>query len=146
MFFRTALGLMACLVATTALADDPTVVYLDQGWDDATREAFYYTTQGSRMLPYDWFVALEQADTRQRLASANNMRAMGFVVDEAPTMGNPDGLPVGFAMDVDADGQAHMGLTCAACHTGEVQYDAPPATPARSSTRAPRCASTVGSP
>ncbi len=108
-------------VATTAEEHKSGTIFLDQGWDAATRAAFYQTTQGSRMLPYAWFLHLEQADSKHLLRDAKNMREMGFLVD-GPTATNPDGLPVGFARDVDfANGDA-MGLTCAACHTGELVH------------------------
>ncbi len=113
--------------ATEVLAgrgsDDGPPVFLDQGWDDATRAAFYFTTQGSRMLPYDWFVHLEQADSNKPLKHPENMRDMGFLVAEAATPENPDNLPVGFARDVDLARGDAMGLTCAACHTGELEFN-----------------------
>lgn len=109
---------------TSALAaelgcDPDGPVFLDQGWSDATRAAFYQTTQGSRMLPYDWFLHLERADGAQKFRSAANMRRMGFLVD-GPSATNPDGLPVGFARDDHPTRGAAIGLTCAACHTGEL--------------------------
>ena len=76
------------------------VVYLEQGWDDEIRAEFYQTTQGSRMLPYDWFLHLEQANRRRKLRNPRNIRRMGYLVD-APSIVNPNGLPVGFARDVD---------------------------------------------
>lgn len=97
------------------------VVYLEQGWDEAIRATFYQTTQGSRMLPYDWFVKLEQANRREKLSTPSNMRKMGFLVD-GRSKTNPDGLPVGFAKDTDLVKGDSLGLTCAACHTGELEH------------------------
>ncbi|MFA5925094.1 MAG: di-heme-cytochrome C peroxidase [Methylococcaceae bacterium] len=97
------------------------VIFLEQGWDDEKRAVFYQTTQGSRMLPYDWFLNLEQAKGRQKLSTASNMRKMGFLVDERSDA-NPDRLPVGFAKDVDLVKGDSVGLTCAACHTGQLEY------------------------
>ena len=97
------------------------VIFLEQGWDDEKRAVFYQTTQGSRMLPYDWFLNLEQAKGRQKLSTASNMRKMGFLVDERSDA-NPDRLPVGFARDVDLVKGDSVGLTCAACHTGQLEY------------------------
>jgi processive rubber oxygenase RoxA-like protein len=96
-------------------------VFLDQGWSATTRAAFYQTTQGSRMLPYSWFLHLEQATNCEPFREAENMRRMGFLVDGA-SPANPDGLPVGFAKDDDAVKGASLGLTCATCHTGELKY------------------------
>jgi hypothetical protein len=36
---------------------------LDQGWSDDTRGLFWSTAQGSQIIPYDWFVYLEQANS-----------------------------------------------------------------------------------
>jgi hypothetical protein len=96
------------------------VVFLDQGWNDEQRAMFYQTTQGSRILPYDWFLKLEQEHGRHKLSSPSNMRKMGFLVD-GRSKANPDGLPVGFAKDVDLIKGDSVGLTCAACHTGELE-------------------------
>ena len=35
-------------------------VQLDQHWTDEQRHLFHYTAQGTRLLPYEWFMALEQ--------------------------------------------------------------------------------------
>ena len=59
-----------CLVACSGIAygveDVPRaagkVIYLDQGWSADERIQFYYTSQGSQLIPYDWFLALEQPD------------------------------------------------------------------------------------
>ena len=47
---------------------------LDQGWDDATREAFWFTPQGSQVMPYTWFLHLEQADSTALLRSEGRAR------------------------------------------------------------------------
>jgi hypothetical protein len=39
-------------------------VSLDQGWDDADRQLYYRVSQGSVLLPYEWFVALEQPEVK----------------------------------------------------------------------------------
>lgn len=98
------------------------VIFLDQGWSKKERATFYQTTQGSRMLPYDWFLKLEQANRREKLSAAANIRKMGFLVDER-SRANPDGLPVGFAKDTDAVKGDSIGLTCAACHTGQLEHN-----------------------
>src|SRR6202451_2931988 len=40
---------------------------------------------------------------------------------QKPTLGNPDGLPVGFVKDT-YKGKDYVGFTCAACHTSQVNY------------------------
>ena len=129
----TALSSVLYFVSGVAVADNLSsskfyersnddVIYLDQGWSKKERATFYQTTQGSRMLPYDWFLKLEQANRRQKLSAAANIRKMGFLVDEH-SRANPDGLPVGFARDTDAINGDSIGLTCAACHTGQLEHD-----------------------
>ena len=76
-----------------------TPVYLDQGWDEADSLWFYNTTQGSGMLPYDFFMVLEQADSTELLRDPNHMDAFRYL-PQKPTFFNPDGLPVGFVKDV----------------------------------------------
>lgn len=100
---------------------DNRVVFLEQGWDRDKRAMFYQTSQGSRMLPYEWFLKLEQARSSRKLSDPANMRKMGYLVDDRSDA-NPDRLPVGFAKDVDPIKGDAIGLTCAACHTGQLQY------------------------
>lgn len=98
-------------------------VYLSQGWSEEMRELFYYTAQGSRMIPYTWFLALERVDGRGLFSSSDSLSRYGFIPAEGPSELNPDALPIGFAIDpVEIPGYGrYLGLTCAACHTGDVQ-------------------------
>jgi mono/diheme cytochrome c family protein len=90
--------------------------YADQGWTPENRGDMYYATQGSQLLPFRWFKALRVAGSDERFASAAHMAKLGFATE--PVSGeNPDGLPPGFAVDGDS-----IGLTCTACHTGQVRY------------------------
>ena len=72
--------------------------YLDQGWDTEQREEFYFTAQGSQLIPYKWFLELEQARAPKPFRDAKNMRRYGILTAK-PTERNPDGLPVGFVRD-----------------------------------------------
>ncbi len=92
------------------------IIYLDQNWTDEDRAYFYFTDQGSRLLPYDFFLNLEHADREQRLSNPKNMLRYGFL-PEKPSKNNPDGLPVGITRNKD-----YMGPTCAACHTQQIKY------------------------
>ena len=64
------------------------VIYLDQNWTEEDREYFYFTDQGSRLLPYDFFLNLELADSNQRLSSPENMLRYGFL-STRPGKNNP---------------------------------------------------------
>ena len=104
--------------------DDPlgesvdSVVYLDQGWSPRESLRFYFTSQGSQIIPYDWFLALEQGDSQTPFRDNRNMLRFRYL-PQLPDSTNPDGLPVGF---VGGEGAARrwLGLTCAACHTNEI--------------------------
>ena len=103
------------------------VVYPDQGWGPGVqapaRQTYYYTPQGARLkdLRYSWFRALEMPWSTTKISDPAIMRRYGFVVDgQSPR--NPDGLPVGFAKAYDARlGEDMIDITCAACHTGQIE-------------------------
>src|SRR5436190_4105634 len=86
---------------------------LPQGWDARTQQRFWFTSQGSQVLPYDWFLALEQPHSRTPFHERGNLASFGFIPAPASTC-NPDGLPIGFALD---QATGYVGLSCAACHT-----------------------------
>ncbi|MCR9201713.1 MAG: di-heme-cytochrome C peroxidase [Planctomycetaceae bacterium] len=165
----------AIVCVPRAPADD--MIFLDQGWNADQREQFYFTPQGSHLIPYSWFLALEQAGSDALFRSADNMRR--YEILPAPVSDlNPDGLPVGFVkgtVDPDSpdlrsfqgeftgankadeakkaiqslardarryriksaflgaefdrkryprrESSAWFGLTCAACHTQEMEFD-----------------------
>jgi hypothetical protein len=103
--------------------DDNPPAYLDQGWTDAERNQFYFTPQGSYLIPYAWFLALEQPHNTKPFNTAKHIGRIGYLVDDqAYSASNPDGLPIGFAKEPVANGEAWLGYTCAACHTGEVRF------------------------
>lgn len=95
-------------------------VYLDQGWSASDSLWFYNTTQGSNLLPYSFFLVLEQSDSSDLFRDNQNIDRYGYL-PQRPTMSNPDGLPVGMVRD-EYQGKAFMGFTCAACHTTQLNY------------------------
>src|SRR4051794_23057524 len=62
-----------------AVADDPfgdaaaEFQYLEQGWTPRQSMDFYTRTQGSRLIPYAWFLAVEQAGNENPLRDPANM-------------------------------------------------------------------------
>ena len=121
------------------------VVTLDQNWTAAQRTRFHHTPQGTRLVPYEWFKALEQPCLSLTgcgmFVDPGYLDRFGFIPSQADPELNPDGLPVGFAIDRDfvdpLNKKAYpvVGLNCAACHTNEfyygkyaVQVDGAPAT------------------
>jgi hypothetical protein len=107
------------------------VVLLDHGADwEALRQLYYYTSEGARLVPYDWFLHLERAGSTELFRDAANMHRLGFSVDpvlpadDSAAALNPDRLPIGFARD-PRPGQYDtewVGLTCAACHSSQFTY------------------------
>jgi len=96
------------------------IVYLDQNWDRYDSVWFYNTTQGSNLLPYQIFLHLEQAKSQELLRSPENMQRLRFLTQKK-SHANPDGLPIGFVKN-RYQGNDYVGLTCAACHTGQINY------------------------
>lgn len=94
------------------------VEYLEQGWGPAQSVWFYNITQGSDLMPYDFFLALRQENSDKLFRDNANINAYRYL-PQAPTHHNPDGLPVGFVLD-RYKGKNYVGLTCAACHTGQL--------------------------
>jgi cytochrome c5 len=95
-------------------------IFLKQGWSAAERQWFYTVTQGSQIMPYAWFMALERA--ADDAPFRNELPRIGYLPNPNRS-GNPDSLPVGFVKDIDAaDGSEWIGMTCAACHTGQVSF------------------------
>jgi hypothetical protein len=96
------------------------VRYLWQGWKPADSMWFYTTTQGSDLLPYDFFMVLEKPNSSEPFRSNENLSYYHYLPQKA-TISNPDALPVGFVKDTYKGG-TFLGFTCAACHTGQVNY------------------------
>jgi mono/diheme cytochrome c family protein len=108
------------------------LIRAEQGWTDDQRLHFHHTAQGTRLVPYDWFMALEQPCLSlfgcDLLADKTYLARFGFLSSQPDSKLNPDGLPIGFAKQQDftdpETGETYpvVGLTCAACHTGELHY------------------------
>ncbi|MGB0733115.1 MAG: di-heme-cytochrome C peroxidase [Pontibacterium sp.] len=97
--------------------------YLDQGWSPEQSMYFYNTSQGSNLIPYDFFLFIEQADSTELFRSAPNINRFRYLAQK-PSSLNPDGLPVGFVKDtykgLGSKSIDYVGYTCAACHTNQV--------------------------
>lgn len=115
------------------------VLCLDQGWTEAQRSMWYTTSQGSRLLPLSWARALRTADG-QAFFGTPHLQGLGYLANPR-SRDNPEGLPVGFAVDQGRTAEANLmcdrfpetcragtmrepwvGLTCAACHTAEITH------------------------
>ncbi|WP_302474543.1 di-heme-cytochrome C peroxidase [Sabulicella glaciei] len=111
---------------------DSVVPAAGQNWTDEQRSWFHHTSQGTKLMPYAWFLALEQPflswpSAAPPFASPAYMARFGFLPSPRSAI-NPDGLPVGFARDEfgvqegSEEPEVVVGLTCAACHTGQIEY------------------------
>ena len=95
------------------------IEYLEQNWSPDQSTQFYFTSQGSQIVPYDWFLALEQPDSATPFRDNQNILKYRYLAQN-PGPRNPDGLPVGFVLG-QGTGRNWLGMTCAACHTAEVR-------------------------
>ncbi|MEB3233629.1 MAG: cytochrome c [Leptolyngbyaceae bacterium] len=116
--------------------DPVDVVWVNQNWTPEEWQWWYHVPQGSAfeaVIPYDWFIALEQPrlDPLLRavppLIDPTFMAGFGFLSD-GPRPDNPDALPVGFAKTenfwnpINNQTNDVIGFTCAACHTGQINF------------------------
>src|SRR6516162_5850548 len=109
-------------VAGPALAQSntaPALQYAKQGWTADDRQTFYTTSQGSHMIRYLWFKALRRLDVDEPFAG-DQLARYGYLSNEK-SRSNPESLPVGFVIDGDV-GTGDLGMSCAACHTGQIEY------------------------
>ena len=96
-------------------------VALPQNWSDAEKHGFWFTSQGSQLIPYAWFLTLEQEGSEELFRADANLDRLRFIPSPvAPE--NPDALPIGFSKETAAD-ETYVGMTCAACHTGRLDYE-----------------------
>src|SRR4030095_10066308 len=123
------LALSAAVVVSAQQAGAPQasserVIYLNQGWSQDDREWYYHFSQGSAFLSYDIYLNLELAGSQELLRSGANYGLLPGPVSSY----NPDGLPIGISKTTVATpikgwpAGDYAGVTCAACHEGELTY------------------------
>ena len=90
---------------------------VDQGpnWTAAAQKDFYARDQGSRWIPWAWISALKQANGKPFMA--DSLDRYGYLPNPESS---PQGLPVGWVV-ISQDGADMLGLTCAACHTRQIE-------------------------
>ena len=91
-----------------------------QNWSPADSMWFYTTTQGSNLIPYDFFMVLEEEGSNTLFRANENIAYYRYIPLKS-TSSNPDGLPLGFVKDTYR-GSEYVGFTCAACHTTQINY------------------------
>jgi mono/diheme cytochrome c family protein len=117
--FGALFGAAAVFTAFSAVgASEQNVIFVDQGqdWTQQLRAALYVQDQGSQLIPFAWLKALQQADGTAFLDGA--LTRYGYLLDAS----SMNGLPVGFTL-ADAQQGPTVGMTCAACHTRQIDID-----------------------
>ena len=123
--------IVASLVALAQTEAPPanapnTYVLIDQGVDQDTLERYHHTDQGTRLLPAAWMAAIEKPDGSGKVMNPIDLARYGFIID--PVKKGSDNPTVGRSASPSAirksGGVAVAGITCAACHTGRVDYRA----------------------
>lgn len=102
--------------------EDNDITYLRQNWSAQQRNEFYFTPQGSYLIPYHWYLALEQADNTDDFNDSKHIKRIRYLIDDDYNSYNPDNLPIGFAKEPVTNGKPWLGYSCAACHTTQLQY------------------------
>ncbi|MBY0369489.1 hypothetical protein K2X33_02310 [bacterium] len=101
---------------------------IEQGWDNTARDEFWYTPQGSFVIPYKWFLALKDAETGRPVKDV--LEKDGLIPMPKSAL-NPDALPIGLTIEPEPkagfaalQGKGDwLGVTCAACHVGAVSLN-----------------------
>lgn len=111
---------------------------LDQNWSAKDLSAWQDTSQGSRLIPLSWFIALEKADTQERFLTDANVLKFGYTPRDLVFDHYTYRLPRGFVVDVTDDDELTfsrlrwkaaqtsrepwVGMNCSACHTASITY------------------------
>lgn len=93
---------------------------LPQNWTSDVRQQVSHTSFGSQIMPLVWFLNLEHPDQGLLIKDDAHLSTLGFI-PQGISKNNPHGLPLGFSTSA-SDDETWVGLTCAACHTGLIQY------------------------
>jgi mono/diheme cytochrome c family protein len=112
---------------------------LSQGWDDDIANRYHHESQGTKIMPLAWLMALEQPVLTLfpvgRFAARDYLARFGFVyATDPPAPGVPD-LPIGWAVEEKYIAKYDVppvetptrmvGLSCAACHTSRINVERP---------------------
>src|SRR5580692_10622220 len=101
---------------------DPSVVAdYSNGLTAAQKQSFYHLSQGAEILPWILLTAVDVKDPGSSKPFAENLSRFGLL----PDPGRDDGLPVGLTVATNpfTFGMDFVGVTCAACHVGELHHD-----------------------
>jgi hypothetical protein len=123
-----------------------------QNWSELERYQWYRGSQGSRLIPEAWLMALEEPDSSTLFMDLAHFGRFNYLSADlspqppvkakrrCPAAGaSNERLPIGFARDCQSDEKLNVtrlrwyqgqkdkeswiGLNCAACHTTEITYN-----------------------
>jgi mono/diheme cytochrome c family protein len=120
-----ALAVSACMTLLPKAQFTKNIRYLDQGWSAQDRSFYYKASQGTFTIPLSWIKALEQPGFGEQdlFTDPVFMSKLGFMYAGEYDEGKGKGLPIGFAVSDDPTSkQPFVGFSCAACHTGQLDY------------------------
>jgi len=101
---------------------DPSIVAdYSNGLTPAQKEDYYHLSQGAEILPWFLLTAVDVADTDSTKPFVENLERYGLLPDPARNDGVPVGLTV--ASNPFTFGMDFAGITCAACHVGELRHN-----------------------
>jgi hypothetical protein len=102
-------------------ADPSIAADYGNGLTPGQRETFYHLSQGAEILPWTLLTAVDVADPDSTKPFVENLERYGLLPDPA----RDDGLPVGLTVSSNSltFGMEFVGVTCAACHVGELHHD-----------------------
>src|SRR5258706_15518245 len=90
---RIAAALLAAVTGPSVAAAEVTRS-LDQGWSVNDQRVWYEASQGSRLIPLDWLIALERPAGGAPFLDRGHIESFRYLQREP---GHPHGLPLGFA-------------------------------------------------
>ena len=101
--------------------DNTLVADYSNGLTAEQKETYYHLSQGAEILPWTLLAAVDVTDPNSTKPFVENLDRYGLM----PDPGRPNGLPVGLTLSSNAFtfGIDFAGVTCAACHTGELRYN-----------------------
>jgi hypothetical protein len=130
-------SLLAALMSTACPESTPPapprarqIVQLNQGWSEREARFYDHANEGTNLAPLEFFLNLpDPAKTGSRFVDRLS-NDYGFIPSEK-SPSNPQGLPVGFAIDDRPAGfgdRVYVGITCSACHSRQLTYSKADAT------------------
>jgi mono/diheme cytochrome c family protein len=113
-------GLRDDTMAVTFDRVDPSVIAdYANGLTTEERRSFYHMSQGAEILPWALLTAVDAPDSDRPFVE--NLARFGLMPDPE----RDDGLPIGMSLARNdfTFGMEFAGITCAACHVGELRHD-----------------------